>query len=380
MIKKYINLSKIQQRTISYDLSETSKKYNQNPISIFKEDEYPMTQIHFDTKSLSQSSIFDNTKNSHVKYLFLLYVSSLHLGDTSLLKPLIEPYFLEKLGSFHQRLKYNEIALKICTESSNLDIDTSKLSHLQEVKNYFDKPLYSKFDKRHELEKLEYFEKSKQVQDEIFGDTEVLVDLCGGQKIRGVDINRSNNTFQHQYYTSLSNEVLVYDKKPDIDDLINEEIQKDADRPNVSKIADQIREDKKNSYAYGIKNSINRFASAQGISSTTNTDIDKNLDLRELGEKMAKQTEDYKASMKSDENYIMYSEFEIISQIKLDYFDLNGNNLSDKEHEKQSKHYIRLEKPIFKQDNSTEIKNRVSIMADFDYFMRGNPYGYVKKF
>ena len=54
----------------------------------------------------------------------------------------------------------------------------------------------------------------------------------------------------------------MYDKKPDIDDLINEEIQKDADRPNVSKIADQIREDKKNSYAYGIKNSINRFATS----------------------------------------------------------------------------------------------------------------------
>ena len=122
-----------------------------------------MTQIHFDTKSLSQSSIFDNTKNSHVKYLFLLYVSSLHLGDTSLLKPLIESYFLEKLTSYHKRLKYNEIDLKICTESSNLDIDLSKLSHLQEVKNYYAKPLYSELNKRHELEKLEYFENTKKV-------------------------------------------------------------------------------------------------------------------------------------------------------------------------------------------------------------------------
>ena len=63
---------------------------------------------------------------------------------------------------------------------------------------------------------------------------------------------------------------------------------------------------------------------------------------------MAKQTEEYRSSMNSDDNYIMYSELEIISQIKLDYFDLKGNNLSNKEHEKQSKHYIRLEKPIFK--------------------------------
>ena len=122
-----------------------------------------MTQIHFDTKSLSQSSIFDNTKNSHVKYLFLLYVSSLHLGDASLLKPFIEPYYLEKLNSYHQRLKYNEIALKICTKSSNLDIDTSELNQLQEVKNFYNKPLYSEFDKRHELEKLEYFENSNKV-------------------------------------------------------------------------------------------------------------------------------------------------------------------------------------------------------------------------
>ena len=38
------------------------KKKKRKVRKIFKEDEYPMTQIHFDTKSLSNSSIFDNTK------------------------------------------------------------------------------------------------------------------------------------------------------------------------------------------------------------------------------------------------------------------------------------------------------------------------------
>lgn len=141
---------------------------------------------------------------------------------------------------------------------------------------------------------------------------------------------------------------MIYERKPEIDKFINEEIQKESNKLGVTKLAEEIRQTKEKSYLSSITKSINKAANLMGIPTSVKTNKDPAVDFKSISEQIAKSTGDYTNIPHTNENFIMYTEFEIISQIKLDFFDLDGKSVTNTDYEKQSRHYIRLEKPIFK--------------------------------